>query len=444
MASYVFYGWWDYRFLILIFISSIVDYFCGLSIHQESDERKRKLFLYLSIGVNLGLLGFFKYFNFFVDSFVTAFNGIGMEMEYSTLQIILPVGISFYTFQTLSYTIDIYRRELEPTKDPVAFFAFVAFFPQLIAGPIERASKLIPQITAKRMFSYDQATSGMRQIAWGLMQKVVIADNLAHIIDPVFAHPENSSGLLLFKGACFFSIQVYCDFAGYSNIAIGMARLLGIKLTINFRTPFFSRDYGEFWQRWHITLLQWFRDYIYIPLGGSRVNKAILYRNILLVFLIGGLWHGANWNFLVWGALNGVFFLVSKMLFGNDKSRSLTTASNQLFPNGREVLGMLFCYISFTLSMIIFRIEDFNVAYSFFDGLIHHDWTNLQELSIPMVTGLNLLILFVFEWFLRERNFGLDIGHWHKLVRWGCYILICLNILKFGNFGEKVFVYFQF
>jgi len=311
-ASYVFYGWWDWRFLSLIAFSTAVDYAVGLQIAkanaaelapdapEDACSPKAKRWLFVSLAVNLGLLGYFKYANFFIESWVDAWAAAGVTMHASTLQIILPVGISFYTFQTLSYSIDIYRRRLEPSKDFIAFAAFVSFFPQLVAGPIERASALLPQITKRRHFDYDLAVSGMRLILWGMFKKVVVADTCAIYVNDIFANYEQYSGPTLVLGAIYFAFQIYGDFSGYSDIAIGTARLFGIRLMTNFRTPYFSRDIAEFWRRWHISLSTWFRDYLYIPLGGSRVGKWKAVRNTFIIFLVSGFWHGANWTFVAW------------------------------------------------------------------------------------------------------------------------------------------------
>ena len=308
-ASYLFYGWWDWRFLSLIFFSTIVDYTIGRKLKIEENHEKRKILLWTSILVNLGFLGFFKYYNFFLDNFITAFSFFGTEIKANSLNIILPVGISFYTFQTLSYTIDIYKRKLEPTKDFVAFSAFVSFFPQLVAGPIERATNLLPQFYNKRTFDYSKAVDGMRQILWGIFKKIVIADNCAEYANQIFNNSADYSGSTLVLGAIFFTFQIYGDFSGYSDIAIGTSRLFGFNLMRNFAFPYFSRDIAEFWRRWHISLSTWFRDYLYIPLGGSRGGTLMKVRNTFLVFIVSGFWHGANWTFIIWGALNAIYFL---------------------------------------------------------------------------------------------------------------------------------------
>jgi alginate O-acetyltransferase complex protein AlgI len=288
ISSYIFYGWWDYRFLSLIFFSTIVDYFVGRKLQNEENRSKRKLLLYCSIIVNLGFLGVFKYYNFFLENFISAFSFFGQEIQGNSLNIILPVGISFYTFQTLSYTIDVYKRKLEPTRDFISFSAFVSFFPQLVAGPIERATNLLPQFYEKRTFNYNNAVDGMRQILWGLFKKIVIADNCAEYANLIFNNSTDYSGITLVLGAIFFTFQIYCDFSGYSDIAIGTSRLFGFNLKQNFAFPYFSRDIAEFWRRWHISLSTWFRDYLYIPLGGSRGSVSMRIRNIFIIFIVSG------------------------------------------------------------------------------------------------------------------------------------------------------------
>ena len=325
VASYVFYGWWDWRFLSLIIFSTLVDYWVGKQLGKTDVARKRKTLLWMSILVNLGFLGFFKYYNFFAENFVAAFTFFGADIQPNTLDIILPVGISFYTFQTMSYTIDVYRKNLKPTNDFVAFSAFVSFFPQLVAGPIERATNLLPQFYQKRKFDYAQAVDGMRQILWGLFKKVVIADNCAVYANEIFNNSADYNGSTLLLGAIFFTFQIYGDFSGYSDIAIGTARLFGFNLMQNFAFPYFSRDIAEFWRRWHISLSTWFRDYVYIPLGGSRGGTLMKVRNTFIIFIVSGFWHGANWTFIIWGALNAVYFL--PLLLTKRNRKNTTTSS---------------------------------------------------------------------------------------------------------------------
>ena len=338
-ASYLFYGWWDWRFLSLIIFSTVVDYLIGISLSKQENQNKRRILLWISILVNLGFLGFFKYYNFFLNNFITAFSFFGTEINANSLNIILPVGISFYTFQTLSYTIDIYKRKLVPTKNFIAFSAFVSFFPQLVAGPIERATNLLPQFYYKRSFDYKNAMIGIRQIVWGLFKKVVIADTCSQYANEIFNTYEIYSSTTLIIGAICFAFQIYCDFSGYSDIAIGLSRLFGFKLMKNFNYPYFSRDIAEFWRRWHISLSTWFRDYLYIPLGGSKVEKYKVIRNVFIIFIVSGFWHGANWTFIIWGTLNALYFLPS--ILNNKNRRHLNTiAENKNTPSLKELFFM--------------------------------------------------------------------------------------------------------
>ena len=356
VASYIFYGWWDWRFLFLIFFSSITDYIIGKCLQITEKEKYRKTLLWISIVTNIGFLGFFKYYNFFVDSFVTAFSFFGKAISVNSLDIILPVGISFYTFQTLSYTIDVYKRKLEPAKDIISFLAFVSFFPQLVAGPIERATNLLPQFYKKRVFEYDKAVDGMRQMLWGLFKKVVIADNCAEYANAIFNNYTDFSGSTLVLGAIFFTFQIYCDFSGYSDMAIGMSRLFGFNLMKNFAFPYFSRDIAEFWRRWHISLSTWFRDYLYIPLGGSKGSLLKIVRNTFIIFLVSGFWHGANWTFIIWGFLNALYFLPLLLVKRNRRNLDIV-AENRVLPTIKELLSMLTTFFLTVFAWIFFRAE---------------------------------------------------------------------------------------
>jgi alginate O-acetyltransferase complex protein AlgI len=333
VASYIFYGWWDWRFLGLIVFSTVADYSIAYMLSITDNKTKRKFLLWLSVITNLGLLGFFKYYNFFLDSLYEVIPAIKTSEGFNTLEIILPVGISFYTFQTLSYTIDVYKKKMQPTKDFIAFAAFVSFFPQLVAGPIERASNLLPQILKNRKFSYEQSTQGVRLILWGLLKKVVIADALAPSVNEIFLNFSLYSPLVLILGAFFFAFQIYCDFSGYSDIARGLSKLLGIELMENFNFPYFSRSIGEFWRRWHISLSTWFRDYIYIPIGGSRGTKLKNIRNIFTIFLVSGFWHGANWTFITWGGIHALLFIPSFLIRTNRKHIDELPKTKYLLPS---------------------------------------------------------------------------------------------------------------
>jgi D-alanyl-lipoteichoic acid acyltransferase DltB (MBOAT superfamily) len=448
VASYVFYGWWDWRFLSLIFISSASDFILGKLIFASDNEKKRKLYLALSLVVNLGLLGFFKYFNFFVDSFVDAASRIGYQPDISTLQIILPVGISFYTFQTLSYTIDIFRKKTDPTHDVIAFFAFVSFFPQLVAGPIERASRLLPQFMKKRQFNLESAKDGLRQILWGLIKKVVVADTLAIQVQHIFDQPQynHATGLILIYGAVLFTFQIYCDFSGYSDIAIGTARLFGFSLMRNFAFPFFSRNIGEFWQRWHISLSTWFRDYVYIPLGGSRVSKWKQVRNIFLTYVLSGLWHGANWTFIIWGALHAFYYL-PLMLFKGKGKHTRIVAENRILPTIGDFAKMAFTFFMFSFSLIFFRSETLRRALSYLKNMAINFEVNVDAILNLFITtnSLMIFVLIIVEWIQRRRAHTLQIENIPAFPRWVIYAAALAIFIYYGQFGnQQQFIYFQF
>lgn len=452
VVSYVFYGWWDWRFLSLIVISSLLDFGIGQKLGSATAPKARKALLGLSLAVNLGFLGFFKYFNFFVESFVDAFATVGVSLSPTTLQIVLPVGISFYTFQTLSYTIDVYRKELEPSKDLVGFLAFVSFFPQLVAGPIERAKNLLPQFAKARTFDYHQATQGMKHILWGFFKKVVIADTCGIYADYIFGHHEALSGGSLVLGALCFTFQIYGDFSGYSDIAIGTAKLFGFNLMTNFRTPYFSRDIAEFWRRWHISLSTWFRDYVYIPLGGSRGGQWGKVRNTFIIFVVSGFWHGANWTFVVWGFLNALYFLPLLLLKQNRKNLGVV-AEGRWLPSVREFgqVGLTFGLTVF--AWIFFRAANVGEAFSYIGGLFSGNFIpSYAEVRLYAESGafnLALLgalvgVLLLFEWAQRHKDNILDFENLSTTVRWGLYIFILLLIVFFGTWDRSTFIYFQF
>lgn len=443
LASYFFYGWWDWRFLSLIFFSSLVDYTVGLGLKHKEGKAARKLLLFVSICVNIGFLGFFKYYNFFVDSFVDAFTFLGQPINPGMLSILLPVGISFYTFQTLSYTIDIYRKKLQPTEDVIAFFAFVSFFPQLVAGPIERATNLLPQFLKKRAFDQAKAIDGMRQILWGLFKKIVIADNCAGYVNEIFTNYQDQSGSTLFIGAFFFALQIYGDFSGYSDIAIGTARLFGFKLMQNFAFPYFSRDIAEFWRRWHISLTSWFRDYLYIPLGGSRVAKPKVVRNIFIVFVVSGFWHGANWTFIFWGLLHACYFLPLLFLHRNRVNLDVIS-KGRYFPNFRELASMIITFLLVLFAWIFFRAENLNQAFEYVGGLFSASFFSLPEV-LPVELLILILIMFVAEWLQRDKKHALQldgagIPGWG---RWLIYYAVVFCIIWFRG-EQQEFIYFQF
>ncbi len=452
IASYLFYGWWDWRFLTLIFFSTIVDYFIGLRLSKQENIRKRKILLWISIAINLGFLGFFKYYNFFIDNFILGFSLLGTEIKPNSLNIILPVGISFYTFQTLSYTIDIYKRKLEPTKDFIAFSAFVSFFPQLVAGPIERAKNLLPQFYKKRNFDYLKAIDGMRQILWGLFKKIVIADNCANYANLIFDNPNSYSGNTLLLGAIFFAFQIYGDFSGYSDIAIGTSRLFGFNLKQNFAFPYFSRDIAEFWRRWHISLSTWFRDYLYIPLGGSRGSVWIKIRNTIVIFVVSGFWHGANWTFIIWGALNAIYFL-PLLLTNNNRNNLNIVAQTKHLPSIKDALNILLTFCLTTFAWIFFRAENLTHAFQYLKGMFSMSLfkisiTDLKVLSIGAeIIYIIVLILFliIFEWVQRGKQHALQFQNVKRpsIFRWILYYVLIALIIYFNKNGQE-FIYFQF
>jgi len=443
LSSYVFYGWWDWRFLSLIFFSTLVDYLVGVGLSKENNKNKRKILLWTSITVNLGLLGFFKYYNFFLDNFVAAFSFFGNDIKASSLNIILPVGISFYTFQTLSYTIDVYKRKLEPTKDFIAFSAYVSFFPQLVAGPIERATHLLPQFYKKRFFNYTLAVDGLRQILWGLFKKIVIADNAAEYANLIFNNSSDYSGSTLVLGALFFTFQIYGDFSGYSDIAIGTSRLFGFDLMRNFDFPYFSRDIAEFWRRWHISLSTWFRDYLYIPLGGSKGGTWMKVKNTFIIFIVSGFWHGANWTFIVWGALNAIYFL-PLLLTNNNRNNLETVAKGKLLPNLKEISFMFLTFALTVFAWIFFRAENIEHAFSYISEIFSSSLFTIPEIR-PRNIILLIIVFILIEWIGRENQYAISqLGiKWKRPLRYAMYYAIILTILWFGG-KEQQFIYFQF
>jgi alginate O-acetyltransferase complex protein AlgI len=445
--SYVFYGWWDWRFLSLILLCSGINYVAGVLLASNEKQKNRKLILALSCIFSLGLLCVFKYFNFFIDNFINAFALIGIYLQPRTLNIILPVGISFYTFKALSYTIDVYKRKLKPTKDIIAFFSFVGFFPQLLAGPIDRATNLLPQFYIKRTFEYDKAVDGMRQILWGFFKKIVIADNCATYVNMVFANFETfpTSRLMLILGAVLFSFQIYCDFSGYSDIAIGTSRLFGFSSMRNFSVPYFSRDIAEFWRRWHISLTSWFRDYLYIPLGGNRGTKYQVVRNTFIVFLVCGFWHGANWTFIFWGLINALYFLPLLQL-GKNRKNIDTVAQGKILPSIKELFQMGTTFALATLTWIFFRAESISQAFSyigkiFAKSLIPYTEVGAWELIMPLL----LIILLLVEWLQRDKQHGLDFNN-RKIPSFVRYIIYCALIAVIIQFwaSQQKFIYLQF
>lgn len=449
VASYFFYGWWDWRFLFLIAFTSACSFVSGLliekllnrrSIDDIQIQKKTKGITAANIVINLLILGVFKYYNFFIESFVALFPALNADRL--LLNIILPVGISFYTFQALSYSIDIYRRKLEPTHDFIAFFAYVSFFPQLVAGPIERATNLLPQFTKTRVFDYATAVDGCRQMLWGFFKKMVIADRCAVFVDTIWNEYSTQSASTLLLAAALFTFQIYGDFSGYSDIAIGTAKLFGIRLKRNFNVPYFSRDIAEFWRRWHISLTTWFRDYLYIPLGGSRVSKAKIVRNTFIIFLVSGLWHGANWTFIVWGAYHALLFL-PLILLGKNRRYTNTVAEGRLLPTLHEFLQMLLTFVLAIMGWIIFRAENLHQAIDFFGHLFSPSLLSIP-IAVPGITLIFILAMLVVEWFNRAKEHGLVLDTVKPLwLRWLIYYTIVFAILLF-SFESESFIYFQF
>ena len=501
VASYFFYGWWDWRFLFLIAFTSLCSYLSGiwigkcfdlngnfnlngndnkdinvdLNLNDNLDDnekiiasrdacvpnregrtprrdacvpkcspscllkRRARRIAAANIVINLLILGVFKYYNFFVESFVSLFPALNADRL--LLNIILPVGISFYTFQALSYSIDVYRRKLEPTHDIVAFFAYVSFFPQLVAGPIERATSLLPQFERKREFDYTTAVDGLRQMLWGFFKKMVVADRCAMFVDSVWSDYASQSGSTLLMAAICFTLQIYGDFSGYSDIAIGTAKLFGISLRRNFNVPYFSRDIAEFWRRWHISLTTWFRDYLYIPLGGSRVSKAKVVRNTFIIFLVSGLWHGANWTFVAWGAYHALLFM-PLILLGKNRRYTNIVAEGRMLPSLKELAQMLLTFVLAVFGWIIFRSESIGQAWEFVAGIFCNGL-----LTVPQIPGLTLvfaLVMFVVEWLNRSREHGLVVdGIRQRWIRWIVYYALVFAIILFSHESET-FIYFQF
>ena len=452
VASYLFYGWWDWRFLVLIAFTSLCSFLSGIAIDKSSTKQLKTFWMVLNVVVNLSILGVYKYYDFFVSSLASAFN---INAETHLLHLVLPVGISFYTFQALSYSIDVYRRKIDATRDIVSFFAFLSFFPQLVAGPIERATNLLPQFLKKRSFNYTKAVDGLRQILWGMFKKVVVADNCAFFVDTIYGNVEGYNASTLAIAAVLFSFQIYCDFSGYSDIAIGLGKLFGIDLMRNFNVPYFSRDIAEFWRRWHISLTTWFRDYVYIPLGGSRpINKqgvalcgfskkAVVVRNTFIIFLLSGFWHGANWTFVLWGAFHALLFLPLILLEKNRKYTDVV-AEGKLLPTFKDLLRMLTTFILATLGWIIFRADNIDIAINYFTRLFDYTLWGVPTLTNKVIIFTFLSLMIIIEWFHRGCNHGFTLERVNnKFLRYIIYFAISFLIVI--NMGpEQNFIYFQF
>ncbi|MCF0050570.1 MBOAT family protein [Dyadobacter sp. LJ53] len=443
IASLYFYACWDYRFVFLLIFSIALDYFTGLKMGSSKIPGVRKFWLVLSIAINLSLLGVLKYYNFFAESFADGLSLLGFSANPHTLNLVLPVGISFYTFHGLSYVIDIYKERIKPEKDLIDYAVFVSFFPLLVAGPIERATHLLPQIQQKRVFSYAHASDGLRQILWGLFKKIVIADNCAELANLAFNNHESYGGSTLLLGAFFFAIQIYGDFSGYSDIALGVARIMGIELLRNFSYPYFSRDIAEFWRRWHISLSSWFRDYVYFPLGGSRGSIWLKIRNTFIIFLLSGFWHGANWTFLAWGALNAVYFL-PLLISKSNREHIDIVAKGRLLPTVNDVFHILVTFTMTVFAWILFRAENIRHAFEYISGIFSSSLFTKPDLFRGELMLL-IAAFFIVEWIGREHPYAIArFGfHWPRAFKWGFYYCIVIAIFVFTG-KQQQFIYFQF
>jgi len=442
VASYVFYAWWDYRFLSLLFISSVITYLLGRGLEKEEQPARRRMILWASLLVNLGTLFLFKYLGFFVDSFVAFLNLFGFHAGSLTLRIILPLGISYYTFQMLGYTIDVYRKQFPATRDLIAFLLFTGFFPKLVAGPIERASNLMPQLQKERTFQMAQAKDGLRQMLWGFFKKTVIADNLAAHVSYIYGNYTALDGATIVLGTFLFAVQIYCDFSGYSDLAIGTARLFGIGLMQNFAYPYFSRDIAEFWRRWHISLSTWFRDYVFFPLGSLRKGKLIAVRNIVITFTLSGLWHGAAWTYVTWGLLLGIYF-IPQMIRGRQRRRSRLVAQGKLWPTFAELVRMLATFLLVMLGWVFFRADSLRHAFSLLARALTHPWTGMPFRAYLPVLAASFALL-ALEWLQRTKAHALEIARLPLGVRWAIYYSIVTLIFWYGVTTNVPFIYVKF
>ena len=443
ISSYFFYACWDWRFLFLLIFSTLLDYYTGLKMQDSKNQKEKKIWFWLSVTINLGFLGVFKYYNFFASSFADALSQLGFVVNPLTLSVILPVGISFYTFHGLSYVIDIYKNRIQAEKNFIDYSVFVSFFPLLVAGPIERATHLLPQIQKKRSFEYAKAVDGLRQILWGLFKKIVIADQCAIYANQIFNNSSDFSGSTLLLGAIFFAFQIYGDFSGYSDIALGTARLFGIELLKNFSFPYFSRDIAEFWRRWHISLSSWFRDYLYIPLGGSKSGNWAKIRNTFIIFIVSGFWHGANWTFIFWGALNALFIMPSIIMKTNRNNLEIV-AKGKLLPSIKELFQILVTFGLTVFAWIFFRAENVTHAINYISKIFSSSLFTTPSIK-PNLLFFLLLSFFIIEWFGREQQYALEKFHLKlpRIARWTFYYILVFSIFYFTG-SEQQFIYFQF
>jgi D-alanyl-lipoteichoic acid acyltransferase DltB (MBOAT superfamily) len=443
-SGLIFYGWWDWRFAVLLLVTTGIDFGVGLALEREADRAKRKAWLLLSLVSNLGVLAFFKYFNFFSDSFVRFASLFGWHPSTMTLTVILPMGISFYTFQALSYTIDVYRRELDAVHDPVRYFSFILFFPHLVAGPIVRAKDLLGQFKTRRIFDPDTAPDALRQVLWGFFIKVVIADNLAQVVSAAYDHVADASGWQLLYATVCFAIQIYCDFAGYTHIAIGIARLLGIELMRNFAYPYFARSIPEFWSRWHISLTRWFRQYLFIPLGGSRVPYRRWLANVLVVFLVSGFWHGANWTFIVWGLIHGALYLAYMIAWPESRRfAGEPPGGRAMVPSAATALQIALTFALTCLAWVFFRAPSVTQAAVILEKIARDVATSAPALEYKR-SAIWIVVLFSIEWIQREHANPLHLERFPRAVRWSLYYAFAAVIFMFAPIRYRPFIYFQF
>lgn len=447
VSSYFFYACWDYRFLFLLIFSTFLDYFTGIKMYEAGKTNVKKFWFWLSIFINLGFLGIFKYYNFFATSFTDGLSLLGLKTNFSSIKVILPIGISFYTFHGLSYVIDIYNNKIKPEKNFIDYSVFVSFFPLLVAGPIERATHLLPQIKQERVFDYLKAVDGLRQILWGLFKKVVIADNCAEYANMIFNTPTDYSGSTHVVGALFFTFQIYCDFSGYSDIAIGTARLFGIDLIRNFAFPYFSRNIAEFWRRWHISLSTWFKDYLYIPLGGSKGSTFVKVRNTFIIFLVSGFWHGANWTFIIWGFLNALYIMPS-IIFNTHRNNLDIVAHGKKLPNLKELFSMILTFSLTVFAWIFFRSNNVGDAFSFISKIFSSSLFTVPDLPVNTLSISTILLIVMFtivEWIGREHQYALaTLGlRWPRFFRYAFYYCIIVSVIIFRGAAQQ-FIYFQF
>jgi alginate O-acetyltransferase complex protein AlgI len=429
VSSYIFYGWWDWRFLSLIFLTTVSSFLAAKQI--EKHPKSKKYILWWTLALNFAILIYFKYVGFFLESFEKLAHIFGFEVGYNFGIILLPVGISFYTFQSLSYVIDVYKSDLKASKNFVECAAFIAFFPQLVAGPIERAGNLLLQIQKKRIFDFENARQGLRYILWGLFKKMMVADNCATEVNTIFSNYSDMSSPMLWWGSFLFAIQIYCDFSGYSEIAIGTGHLLGVKFMQNFSFPYFASNIKEFWKRWHISLTNWFKDYVFIPLGGNRKSTILTYRNVFIVFLLSGLWHGANYTYIIWGIYHATLY-ISYSFFIEKSSLKIPV-----------FISTLLTFLFILIGWVFFRSLTIMEAIDYIKGMFNFNGYYAISLELKSLSGI--LILLVVEWYSRNRSFGLDINHWKNYtMRWIAYSFLIIILLAYGSFNAQTFIYFNF